>query len=363
MTTNGTFNGGALSWEQLLALNDEMAALARAGVPLECGLLDMSRELSGRPGKLAEFLGTRLNAGESLPQILAREKERFPPIWRAVVEAGLRAGQLPAALEAMSVTGRRVAEVRKSLGAALLYPLVVVAVAFATFVLLATRLAPVTSRAYRDLTGASEPLLTALSWLGERAHWWAGSLPVLLIIVLGITWYRSGLPAWLHRPTVTARQRRGWLRWLSLGNVLRDGRMAAFAEILSLLVTRRVPLQDALVLAADASGDRGLCRGAQAVAERVERGEVFIRREDLPAEFPPLLGWLLVTGVHQPGLSDALTRTAMVYRERAARAATWTAVYLPIVLTVLIGGSVTLLQALATFGPIWKLWYALGQPL
>ena len=87
-----------------------------------------------------------------------------------------------------------------------------------------------------------------------------------------------------------------------------------------------------------------------------------LRRGDLPSEFPPLLGWLLVTGMQQPELGQMLSRTAASYRERAARTATWTAVYLPIALTVLLGGTATLVEGLFTFVPIWRLLYDVGMP-
>ena len=106
-------NAGAVTLEQLIALGDEMAALVKAGVPLEEGLTEFARDMPGQPGKLAKMLGERMSAGESLPHILASEPDQFPPVWRAVVEAGLKSGQLAAALESMSTTARRVAETRR----------------------------------------------------------------------------------------------------------------------------------------------------------------------------------------------------------------------------------------------------------
>jgi type II secretory pathway component PulF len=359
-------NGGqsrAITLEQLISLNDEISALVRAGVPLEKGLVEVARDLAGRPGKLADLLGRRMSAGESLGQILASQPGQFPPVWLAVVEAGLRSGQLAAALESMSTTTRRVAELRKTVGAALLYPLVVLAVAYAIFVFLVTRLSPVTSRAYEDLTRTSEPILSGLTWLGQTAVWWAIWLPLAVALLLGAWWHRSSRADWSRD---SGRHARWWHRWTApgraIGRPLRDGRMAAFAEILALLVQQRVPLQQAIVLAGDASGDRALAEASRQIAEGLQRGEVPARRADLPRLFPPLLGWLLVTGRQQPQLREALSRAAARYREHAARSATWTAVYLPIILTVVLGGAATLLVALVTLVPFWRLLYTLTQP-
>ena len=107
MEIRGKPNVGTITLEQLAALNDEMAALVRSGVPLEQGLGALGGELPGQPGKLAQLLASRMDAGESLSRILADEDQRFPPVWRAVVEAGIRSGHLAAALEALSSTARR----------------------------------------------------------------------------------------------------------------------------------------------------------------------------------------------------------------------------------------------------------------
>ena len=77
----------SITIDQLLALNAEMAALVRAGVPLERGLVVAGRDLKGRLGPITTALSRRLNRGESLSEALAGEGESIPPLYRAVVEA------------------------------------------------------------------------------------------------------------------------------------------------------------------------------------------------------------------------------------------------------------------------------------
>lgn len=364
MSQSGPSAAGAVTFEQLIALNDEMAALVRAGVPLERGLAALGRDLPGRSGRLAGLLARRMSAGETLPQILAAESETFPPVWRAVVEAGLRSGQLAGALESLSATARRTAELRKTIGAALLYPLLVVALAYGMFVFGAIGLAPRTFRAYQSLTGQSEPMLAGVAWLGENAWWWAPWTPLAAAMLVGIWWYRSASAAWsLGRRPKAAWPRRWFSLRFGLGSVLGDERMAAFGEILGLLVKQQVPLPQAVPLAAEACGDAAMRGAAQRVADRLKRGELLAKRDDLPAGFPPVLGWLLMSRAQPSELARALARTAEGYRERAARTALGIAVYLPIGLTVLVAGTAVLLEALVTFLPVWRLLYILGMPI
>src|SRR3954469_24336539 len=134
MSEPGTAGGGAIGLEDLIALNDEIAALVRAGVPLERGLLDVGGDLRGRLRAIATALGERMSRGASLPQALEAEGERIPRVYRAVVEAGLRTGRLAVALEGLARFARGVAELRRVVGLALIYPLLVMVVAYTLFV-------------------------------------------------------------------------------------------------------------------------------------------------------------------------------------------------------------------------------------
>lgn len=353
-------SSAALSLEQLIALNDEMSALVRAGVPLDRGLADVSEEMPGRIGKLAAQMGERLRRGESMPQILASDEQRFPPVWRAVVEAGLRSGRLTAALEGLSTTARRVAELRRAVLVAWIYPLTVMTLAYALFVFVVMVLSPVMLYAMQDLTGRTHPVMVGLVRLGQTAWWWALPVPALFFVLLAANWYRSGRAIWLQSSyRYRCDRSTGGLFWPSWRRALRDGRLATFAELLAMLLEHGVPLESAVVLAADASGEPRLQRGAREMRDRISSGEIFTAREQLPATFPPLIGWLLVAGAQHSQLSVTLRSTAEMYRRRAAQAATWSATYLPLVLTALVGGIVVLVLTLSIFGPIASLLYEL----
>ena len=361
METRAKSNAGAITLEQLAALNDEMAALVRSGIPLEQGLGALGGELPGRPGRLAQLLASRMNAGETLSQILADDSQRFPPVWRAVVESGIRSGHLAAALESLSSTARRTAELRKLVGAGILYPLVVVTLAYVLFVFAVTWLAPSMLRLHTDFQMDPGAVSAGLNWLGRMAAWWVIPVPLAAAILLGCWWRRSGRMLW--KKSHMARPSR-WNRWLrcvtGIRQTLHNGRLATFAEVLALLVKQRVPMHDSLVLAAEASGDRVIVNASRQISDQLQRGEVLKHRADLPAGFSPLLGWLLVTSDRQPELSEALSRSATVYRHRAERAGVSTAAYLPIFLTVCLGGSATLICALVTILPFLRLLYSLS---
>ncbi len=348
-----------ISTEDLVALNEEIAALVRAGIPLEVGLRELGEDMPGRLGNIATQLGDRLERGEQLTDILASDTHAFPPVWGAVVAAGVKSGHLAAALEGMARTGRRVAELRKGVTLALMYPLIVVGLAYVLFIVTLTHFIPVVLAAHQGLTSVSNHLLDGLYELGQSAHVWAPWPPVVVAILLALLWWRSGRAAWTANSDSKSAPKLGSRVWPSMRRVLQDGRSATFAELLALMNEQQVPLHEAVTLAADASGDRALRDAARIVSARLYQGEFHVGNGSLPARFPPLIGWSLFAGVDSNALTGTLRNSARLYRERAARTARWTILYLPIVLTVVIGGTAVLAQTIAVFVPLSQLLYDL----
>jgi general secretion pathway protein F len=349
-----------ISTEELVALNEEIAALVRAGIPLEVGLRELGEDLPGRLGSLATHIGDRLERGEQLTDILASDPHAVPRLWGAVVAAGVKSGHLAAALEGMAATGRRVAELRRGVALAFMYPLIVAGLAYVMLILTLTYYIPIVQSARDGLTSVSNVVLDRLGDLGQSVSLWAPWPPILVAVGLIYLWWRSGRVAWTTESTEEGRGRSETGGWPSVFRVLREGRAATFAELLALMNDQRVPLHDAVVLAADASGDRGLREAARTVSDQLRRGETGSSGR-LPSAFPPLIGWSLFAGVETKALTETLRNSARLYRERAARTARWAILYLPIFLTVVIGGTAVLVQTLAVFIPLSQLLYDLGQ--
>ena len=173
-----------VSLHDLIALNDEIVAMVRAGVPLDQGLLQLSGDLPRRLGELASQLGQRLQGGQELTRILADDTLAFPPVWKVMVATGVRTGHLTEVLECLAAAGRRAAEMRRTIALAFVYPTLVWILAYATLVLLTTCLAPILDGALRDLTSHAEPLARCLAWLGEHLVWWVAAPPALFCLPL-----------------------------------------------------------------------------------------------------------------------------------------------------------------------------------
>lgn len=346
-----------MTLDQLAALNDEMAALARAGVPLDRGLLHVGGDLPGRLGRITRKIGRRLEQGETIEQVL--DDQSLPPVYRAVVAAGVRSGRLAVALEGVSTVIRRAAEMRRMVAVSLVYPLIVIAVAYQLFVFMVLKCFPVMLVTYERLLPGSRGL-TVLQWIESTAPAWLPWLPPVAAVVLAVWWLRSR-SAWRLEGGLSGRRparRRG--RVPTVGKLLYAGRMATWAETLALLVEHHVPFHEALLLAADASGDRRFRDAVVPLAQRLERGEVVTFADAAAA--PPWLAWLLAARLEQPRLVSCLRHSADSYRRQAEWLSRWLSVYLPFWLTVSIGGTATAVYVLSVIGPWCRMMYDLSAP-
>ncbi len=252
-----------MTLNDLLALNEEIAALVRAGVPLEQGLASLGADMPGRLGSTAAALAARTARGESLEQALADQAVALSPAYQAVVQAGLRAGRLPAALEAVAASAQRTAETQRAAIVAVSYPLLIFALVWLGLAVFARSLAPTLLSSFHAFNVPGQGVFKVLAWLGHSAWLWGPAMPILLAVLLFLWWHACTRAAALHSRRVDRLF--GWLPWL--GHVLQFSRSAAFLEILALLVENRTPLDEAVTLAAAACGDPQTVRAARQLSE------------------------------------------------------------------------------------------------
>jgi general secretion pathway protein F len=332
--------------EDLIAFNDEVAALTRAGVPIEMGLAHLSKDPSAASNHINAKVARRVQQGTSLIDIFAEDND-FPPVYRSVVQAGLKCGRLPAALEGLSRYSRSIIEVRQSLGSAMLYPILVCMLAYALLVWSCTFVTPQYTRLFHDFGTENAWIARVIS--GSMPYWIG--IPPILAIIFMYSWFRSD--------TSQAIGFGGWsrpLEWLpGVARIAVDQRRGNMAELLALLVEHEIPLHEGLRLASQATGDRRLTQAAQKTADATERGQQLSADAPELAGFPPFLRWGLTNASDAEGMARTLRLAAETYRQRAQRRIDWLRVTFPVLAVVFIGGGVTLLYCLSVFVPIVSL--------
>jgi general secretion pathway protein F len=341
----------SLTLAEFIAFNDQLAAFARLGVPLQEGLRELATDGSNPLRKFCLDVGGRIERGQTLAEALGEVGRDFPPTYRLLVEAGSRTGQLPDALAATSRTARRMEQLRRLMATASIYPLILCLLAWGltfAFVLPMLGRFEIMYRDFRTVPQGWE------AWLFEIARavqpwWW--TFPVLFLAVVARLCFIGGGGLTGGGASV----RGGWARLVpGLGFVVRNCEMAASCELLAAGVEHSLPLKESLPLVAATVTDDGLKREFEQFASGIGRVDQVV--DAAGAKSTRMLGWLLSRQGDGATLALGLRQLAALSHERAHARVRWLALHVPMIFAVATGSVVVAAYALLVFGPLIQFW-------
>jgi type II secretory pathway component PulF len=343
------------SLDDLTALNEQVAALLDAGVKLDVELAPTDMPADKALERINSTVARRVARGESLTEALESEDDEIPPSYRSLMQFGLATGNLPGGLNEANRVAESVDESRFALESAFIYPLIVCCVAYFGLIGMCLFLLPVWEDMYRNLRVPPGTGVRALAVVRDTLPIWGTILPVMLFLFF--VWrFRNR-----SRRNASGLQASGFLsRFPGVSQTLFQQRCARFAASLVDMLDRGTPLDEALEIAADGSGDAKLREGARALAAATKRGELPGDDSATALLFPPFLRWALWHSEATTGRERALQIAATLYRDSAARRAERLRTLAPIVVLILIGGTVTLLYGMALFVPFVELLRAIA---
>lgn len=324
-----------ITTEELIALAEQISALAKAGLPMEPALLNASRDLPRKAGQTAEALAQRLAAGMSWQDVLREAPQVFDPALRSIIQVGLRTGRLSVVLDCWTGTLRRLCELRQVARLALLYPLLVLGITYVLFILSIVWYIPQFVELATEFGALSVQSSWLLQHLADTTPWWAPWPPV--VVTLG--WIASSrwLPAEQNRPTTVV--------FPSLGRLNRIAQEAVFCDALEQLLTAGTPLDEALPLAGQVSSNRLFDQDARQLAEAVRLG-VKVSPAPVRRGLPPLLRLAILQQAQRSALQGLLRRRTAWLIQQVHWQAAYQATRLP-------------LLAALWFGAVWVAAFAL----
>lgn len=332
------------SLDDLIAINREIAALVRAGIPLELGLRTFAGGMNSTLGRLANRIATRLGEGMPLATALQFEGSQTLPVYSAVISAGIESGKLSEALESVADSAQLVQDTGRYLRLSLIYPAIVCAMAYFLFCCFVSIIVPMYIAMADDIGFGGNPVFEFLRGIHSSYPIWGWLVPLLVIATL-----------------VAARMLLlGRLDLLPV-NVNYMSRRAQFAELLQIQVSHGLPLAPSLHRAAEGTGDRYLIRDADVVVDQLQHGVPFAKAVSEAKTIPPMMRWILATSSVHGTMAKSLTLLRDSWRRRAVRQSRLLKVWIPSLLTCVLGGTVTLAYGLMMFAPLRALWEGLMQ--
>lgn len=339
-----------LSAEDLTLLNEEIAGMARAGLPLDQGLRALAGEMGhGRLQRVTAELADDLRAGYTLPEALERRGSQTPPFYAALVGAGIRTGRIGDVLSTLTTYARTVAEVRSTIVSALLYPLVIVVAALFLFILAFNFILPPFEAIFKDF-GLQLPLLTL--FVLSLGHNW-------LYVVIGLGVFVSLVLILRAVLNSTMTGRCIWAYFIYaipiVGTLIRAARLAAFTELLGILVDHEVPLPEAFRLAGEASSDPITAAAAGGMEQDLRQGRPLgevVRNRRFTRE---LIVWMIGLGERRGTLGKTLHQIAQVYRRQVEMRAAILRSVLPPFLVIVTAAFLVVFFVAGTMLPMFRL--------
>jgi general secretion pathway protein F len=246
----------------------ELAALVRAGLPVVPALdiLIQTPDQQAQSGLLAA-VRDRVREGATLSQALAESSPLITPFERAVLTSGVRAGNLEVVLDQLGGYLDDQVRLREGVQSAMLYPLLVIALALLIGIGMLGFVLPSLTRMFAEGNIPIPALTRGLLWISS--HTFTVGVPVLLALLGALLLLRQRIQR-DRAFGIRVEQGLDRIPWVRKG--LRLLAVLRFARTLALLVRGGVPLVDALDLAGDATGSRWISAEIRRGAEEARHG-------------------------------------------------------------------------------------------
>lgn len=301
--------------EQVLQFTQQLATLLGAGQPLDRALgilLDLPDTPEAR--RVIERVREAVRGGTPLSTALEQQHGPFSRLYVNLVRAGEAGGNLHESLRRLAEYLERSAQLRSRVINALIYPVILVVLVFASVTFLLAFVVPQFQTLFEsmdaDLPWYSTMVLQVS--LLVRGWWWA-------LLLLG-----AGAAAWLYSRFNNPATRRALdarvLGWKFPGDLIAKLDTARLARTLGTLVRNGVPLLTALNLSRPVLSNRVLAEAIEAAAEDVKTGSGLGYAMARQKCFPRLAVHMIQVGEESGELDAMLLKAADTFDQETANA-------------------------------------------
>ncbi len=338
-----------ISAMDLALLTRQLATLVRSGLPLEEALQAVS-EQSEKPRIKSMLLGVRARVmeGHTLADGLNDFPHVFPEIYRATVAAGEQSGYLDGVLERLADYTESRQALQQRVSHALVYPIILVLMAFGIVTLLLAYVVPKVTSVYdnigQELPGLTKALISLSDFMRDNGL-------VLIVIVIASVF---ALRALLKQPGPRRRWHLMLLGMPLVGRLVRGFNTARFTRTLNILAGSGVPVLEALRISGAVVTNIPMREAVDETARRVREGAPIGKSLAASKLFPPMTIHLISSGESSGQLTAMLERSAS-YQEREMDSLVATLLGILEPAMILLMGLLVLLIVLALLLPIFNL--------
>jgi len=319
--------------EQVAAVTRQMASLLQAGIPLAEALRMIIEQA---PDKKIESvyrdIREKVTQGMPLGDAVLQHPAYFTELYANMVRAGESSGALDKVLVRLAQFMQAQTRLKNRVGAAMIYPMIMVIVGVLVVALLMTLVVPKVTKLIegrgQELPFMTEALIGSSDFL--RSNWLMVCLGVLLALI-AFQLYVNGDKGRL----VFDRFK---LKLPVFGDLALKQSMARFSITLATLLRSGVPALQAISITKNVLDNRVLQNALQDVHDRVVEGTDISTPMKLSGEFPPTISYMVGVGEQAGNLEEMLERISATYDEEVELATSkLTSVLEPLIIVLLAG--------------------------
>ena len=294
----------------LMIFTRQLATLIDAGLPLLRGLSVLAKqERDAVMKKTITQLADSIQGGGTFSEGLAQHPRIFNDLYVNMVKAGELGGVLEVVLTRLAEFQEKAQNVKNKVAAAMVYPLIVMVLAFGIMAFLLVFIVPRFQAIFHDMLGDKPlPAITILviSVSNFVQEHWAILLGVLSAVAVG---YKIMARARVGRNAIDRIK----LHLPVFGDLIRKTAISRFTRTLGTLVTSGVPILQALAITRETAGNNVIARAISQVHDSVKEGESIVLPLETSGAFPPMVISMIDVGEETGQLPEMLLKIAEVY--------------------------------------------------
>lgn len=298
--------------DEFLLFNQQLASIAKAGIPLERGLRELAGDVdSPRMRKRINEIATELESGAPIEKAFGARSSGFPELYGQILKAGVQSGQLAEMLTSLNrhvEMGRRA---KRMIVEAVTYPAFILVLAAVVMSFCMANMDSVEAM-YADMGMAHLPAFTRLILsLGRHvADAWIGvGLFVGACVALAVCLNVTGAGRRFKERLL--------LKMPVLGRLLQRSLLSRLADGMRLLVGAGCDLPTCLRLSAAATGSGVLQNECEPFARAVEEGDDIASAGRHCRMIPPLFVYSAHIGAQRNELECHLANLSGMYEQQA----------------------------------------------
>ena len=313
----------------------QLSTLLASSMPIEESLNAIAQQNEKQSNKaLIMGIRSRVLEGNSLAQSLLEYPSSFSNLYCSSVAAGEQSGFLDQVLDNLSNYLEREHESYRNVEMALMYPIILLIVAFvivgALMVYVLPDMIDVIENTGQTLPWATTLLISVTELL--KSFWW-----VLLCGILALSLFIRGI---LNREKVRLIWDAYKFSLPIIGKIIRSSNSARFSNTLSILTKSGIPLVDSMKIASEVVANKALQTDLRTATQDVVEGKSLRESLENISYFPPMMMHMIGSGEQSGELDQMLARVAEYQQAEVERLVSTLVKLFEPAMMIIMGGTV-----------------------